>query len=142
MLNQYKKLARVAPQVQQSSGDSVALAEDKNAIIEDELKKISQSIKQLEAKDETHFQEIKLKLNQPPAKVLNKLDVSELKEVISELTKELSVQKDKCVAMTETNLRLSHELATEKERSLILDQKLEAEREAARVVARDVQVSK
>merc|ERR1712141_876075 len=102
-------------------GDTVALAEDKNAIIEDELKKISQSIKQLEAKDETHFQEIKLKLNQPPAKVLNKLDVSELKEVISELTKELSDQ-----------------LATEKERSLILDQKLEAEREAARVVARDV----
>ena len=80
-------------------------------------------------------------MNQPPAKVFNKLDVSELKEVISELTKKISVQEDKCVAMTETNLRLTHELASEKERSLILDQKLESEREAARVVARDVQVS-
>ena len=135
MLNQYKKLARVVPQVQSSD---FAVAVDKNAIIEDELKKISQSIQQLEAKDETHFQEIKLHLNQQP-KALNKLDTSELKEVISELTNKLSVQEDKCVALTEANLRLTHELASEKERSLILDQKLESEREAARVVGRDVQ---
>merc|ERR1712218_163156 len=56
MLNQYKKLARVAP-IQNTV---------KNDCIEKELKQISHSIKQLESKDySSNFQELKDHLSQP-----------------------------------------------------------------------------
>merc|ERR1712018_168082 len=79
MLNQYKKLARVAP-IQNTV---------KNDSIEKELKQISHSIKQLESKDySSNFQELKDHLSQPQNSI-NDLDISQLKDVISELKDKL-----------------------------------------------------
>lgn len=129
MLNQYKKLARVAP-IQNTV---------KNDCIEKELKQISHSIKQLESKDySSNFQELKDHLSQPQNSI-NDLDICQLKDVISELKDKLTTQDNRCVTLTEVNVRLTHELAAEKERNMILDQKLDAEKKAAQVVGRDIQ---
>ena len=133
MLNQYKKLARVAPTIQ---------SEQKKDSFEEELKRISQSIQQLEAKDNTistNFQEIKEYMKQPLQSPISQLDVAQLNQLILDLKEKLASQDNRCASLTERNVRLEADLKAEKEKNLVLNQKLDAEKRAAQVVGRDVQ---
>jgi len=136
MLGQYKKLAKVSPVIQTQN----------NHPLEEELKRIANSIKSIESREGSFTNELHQLKSQMSQKSVNeskndtKLNkVAFLEGTIEELKAQLKVKEEKCTTLTEANHRFYHELACEKERNLTLDKKLEGERKAAQIVSKDVQ---
>merc|ERR1712018_267384 len=86
-----------------------------------------------------NFQEIKEYMKQPLQSPISQLDVAQLNQLILDLKEKLASQDNRCASLTERNVRLEADLKAEKEKNLVLNQKLDAEKRAAQVVGRDVQ---
>jgi len=136
MLGQYKKLAKVSPVIQTQN----------NHPLEEELKRIANSIKSIESREGSITNELYQLKSQMSKKTdteynddtkLNK--IAFLEGTIDELKAQLKAKEEKCTTLTEANHRLYHELACEKEKNLTLDKKLDGERKAAQIVSKDVQ---
>merc|ERR1712008_60639 len=135
MMGQYKKLAKVTPVIQNQN----------NQPLEEELKRIANSIKSIESREGTVTNELhllKAQLTQDKSsKSGNNGDLSKiafLEGTIKELKVQLNAKEEKCTSLLEASHRLYNELAIEKDRNLTLDKKLDVERKAAQTVSKDI----
>ena len=129
MLNQYRQLAKIAPFAVRPDGTS-----DRDDPIMEQLKLLATSVDRIRPESSGNDEvqrEIKVLRKQVESLSGNSAKVQDLEAKLNNKTAD-------CQTYLLANQRLELELAEEKKRRLVLDQKLDSERRAAKIVAQDI----